>query len=102
MNPTDVSLKLALAKELPELIKILETYKVCETLRTLFVWLDTDKEVTEREWDWVVTKLWQTWKENTPNYPGVGAYLVFSSRVCAFDTWQERAKVYFKVKGIVT
>ena len=87
MNMTDLELKLKLAKELPELIEqvpqtdgetlaatILINLKngalkddANGTLKQLannaipesrsFRWLDTGKEITEREWDWVVRKI---------------------------------------------
>ena len=49
---TDTELKLKLAKKLPGLIKIKQTNR-----EDFFFWLDTGKEITEREWDWVVRKI---------------------------------------------
>lgn len=79
---TDLELKLKLAKELPELIRVHGSQNsIWGNPKEEFWWLDTDKEVTEREWDWVANKLWS---DNLVKlgYPA--------------QTWQQRAEDYFK------
>jgi hypothetical protein len=89
---TDNELKLKLAKELPELIGT-EQYSIRDgktfwstTLKHSFRWLDTGKEVTEREWDWVVDKvIYNAWIKSQ-----VKASMTYAD---TFDTWQQRAEL---------
>lgn len=100
---TDNSLKLALAKELPGLIIVM--HKLLSTPIPIFYWLDgvkdvkqallddTLKEVTEREWDWVV------------NYLILRAPDFFNGMSCRDMTnwyrytWQQRAEAFLKTVG---
>lgn len=91
---TDLPLKLALAKELPELVEVHDVDTA--GLHTYFIyWRDTGKEVTEREWDWVVWKTCMSMSdEETRLY-----YCALSLTLSGHNTWQQRAEAYFNVKG---
>lgn len=111
--PTDQQLKLALAKELPELIKVSPKFGYKD--RPHFFWLDTGKEVTEREWDWVVNRVLQKintiecWEQlgkeiktgvcDTRKFGAIGdkTYTIYQGIITV--TWQQRAIAYFRTIG---
>ena len=111
---TDHELKLALAKELPELIGI----RRFDCWPTEFHWIKQEIQVTEREWLWIVAECEKKLDElqdtqyqdalliltypntNTPEPYSVESLTVgcLCLRVMITDTWQQRAEAYFKIK----
>lgn len=101
---TDLSLKLALAKELPELIEIHSD--AMNKITGRFFWLDTGKEVTEREWDWVVNRCLEKLNVCGGGKTSYGIYLEqnwpnkehIQYRI-SHATWQQRAEAFLKTLG---
>lgn len=101
---TELGLKLALAKELPELIE--EVWEA-KGGYDYFRWLDTNREITDREWDWVVRKCEKklTDYEWTIFTRLLGEVLTKREKNSILYkswlelNWQQRATAYFKVKG---
>lgn len=103
--PTNQQLKLALAKELPELI----SYSVSPGFPRIFAWKDTRKEITEREWDWVVREAVNKFHEPVENNVQKRHDYIYElgdsidPHRHEFDTanatWQQRAIAYFKTIG---
>lgn len=85
---TDTELKLKLAKKLPGLIKIKQTNR-----EDFFFWLDTGKEITEREWDWVVGKLESQLNSGTQ-------WDLMANRKQPHATWQQRADALGKIGAV--
>lgn len=93
--PTDQALKLALAKELPEYLEIHDVDTA--GLHTYFIfWLDTGKEVTEREWDWVMN---QVCRQHVWTADHDHDYYHATDRHNPTWTWVQRAIAYFKIIG---
>lgn len=115
-------LKLKLAAELPELLRVYQPHEYhpaehCAVLdhKHHIHWLDTGKEVTEREWDWVVTEClkragvnkfnadqWEQLGRELENahpaaYPTGGDYHDLTTLITDL-TAEQRAEAYFKVK----
>ena len=91
----DIELKLKLAGELPELIRIdyLSGGSFNRGSKVTFYWLDTGEKVTEREWDRVVNEIVKT---TMTNWELLSWRQHISENTLA--TWQQRAEAYFKVK----
>jgi len=106
----EYQLKIELSKELPKLIKIDIQPAFSPAWRaisqdcyiTKFRWIDSDKEITDREWDWIVYTLVNSFREQDNSlWFDYGTALKeecgsFSN--CISASWQQKAKVYFKVK----
>lgn len=95
---TDTELKLKLANKLQELISVsILPAKIEDGLlagyRHEFFWLDTGKEVTEREWDWVVGKLESQLNSGTQ-------WDLMANRKQPHATWQQRADALGKIGAI--
>lgn len=95
---TELQLKLALAKELPELIDIIASGSVPRG--QLPIWKTTSANITPREWDWIVRecekKIWQ-------NKDLWNKYIFYIQDSRGDDglhaPWQTRAIAYFKTIG---
>jgi hypothetical protein len=110
-TPTDLQLKLALAKELPEWIGFANTgisggwtdEAEIQQLGMVYgdyvlAWRDTGNEITPREWDWVVNEVIK--KLSTADRIAYGTLLCnyeFDKEL--MSTWQQRAIAYFKTIG---
>ena len=85
---TDKALKLALARELPELITVYNTVNSAG-----LCWADSDSPVAEHEWDWVAT---ECEKNLTPTQQAAHLKnLSEHGNLC----WQNRATSYLKITG---
>ena len=89
----DIELKLKLAGELPKLIEYRlprcsedNSWDALPPQEKHFFWLDTYKEVTEREWEWIVWKLY--------HLHNADLQLFFMADV----GWQQRAEAYFRMQ----
>lgn len=85
-QPTDLQLQLALAKELPELIG----YHNYGLGRIEFGWLDSQKPITDKEWDWIANECWRQWFDSTGNNYMHFPYFSPSAK------WQEVALCFFE------
>lgn len=107
----DIELKLKLAKELPELIIAKRNHVVItpQLDTVLFTWTDTRKELTEREWGWVVNQVIDKGIRSISsdeNYIeklrplAENANTTLSKNMALLRCpWQQRAEAYFKVKS---
>jgi hypothetical protein len=108
-TPTDLQLKLALAKELPELIQPI--HQDCEGYESDkdiigFQWRDADGAITDREWNWVVREVIKKLGPSKLNTCSQ-AYMEFVGQLGVLtgqesnimSTWQQRAIAYFKTIG---
>jgi hypothetical protein len=108
-TPTDLQLKLALAKELPEWIGFANTgisggWTDEEEIQQLgmvygdyvLAWRDTGNEITPREWDWVV---WKCISKLDVKLQCLITDKIPSTTSLMAATWQQRAIAYFKTIG---